>query len=69
VCFRNLQDIQQKGKQNKGIERRNLEDLLRYSGILQIYHRLNGALEFHSRGVPAHCPEPFGPVTVHPESS
>jgi hypothetical protein len=53
VCLRNLQDIQQKGKHNKGIERRNLEDLLRYSGILQIHYHSIGALEFHPRGIPA----------------
>jgi hypothetical protein len=56
-----------KRKQSKRIERRNREDLSRYGGTLQIHHHSNGALELHPRGVPAECPEPCGPVIVHPE--
>jgi hypothetical protein len=40
---------------------------LRYSGILQIHHCSNSALEFHPRTFPAQCPERFCLVTVHPE--
>jgi hypothetical protein len=48
-----------KGKQSKGIERRDLEDLSRSCGILQIYHCSNDALEFRRRAVPGQCPERF----------